>query len=247
LKIVNYYDLHAHVLPGIDDGPKYMSKSLDIARVAYANGTQVMIASPHKLDVNINSSINYIRTLLTEFQKQLKVNNIDLEILLGMENHIDPNLPQDFKDGKALTINDTKYILVELPPDSYPKFVNEVLLKLKLEGLVPIIVHPERHPVIQKTPSMLSELISIGALSQITAGSLVGKFGEYATKTSEFLIRHNLAHLIASDTHSAVGYRNPSLKEGIEAAKSLIGTERALQMVKKTPEAIVHNESILKT
>ena len=90
------------MLPGIDDGPKHMPKSLDIARVAYANGTRVMIATPHKLDVNINSSIDHIRTLMAEFQHQLKLNNIGLEILLGMENHIDPSLPQDFKDGKAL-------------------------------------------------------------------------------------------------------------------------------------------------
>ena len=234
------------MLPGIDDGPKHMPKSVDIARVAYANGTRVMIATPHKLDVNIKSSINHIRKLVAEFQHQLKLNNIGLEILLGMENHIDPSLPQDFKDGKALTINNTRYILVELPPNSYPKYVNEVLLKLKLEGLVPIIVHPERHPVIQKTPSILGELISIGALSQITAGSLVGRFGEYATKTSEFLIRHRLTHIIASDTHSAIGYRNPSLKEAIKAAQILVGAERTSQMVINTPETIVNNEVIFK-
>ena len=246
MKFVKYYDLHAHVLPGIDDGPKFMPDSVDIARVAYKNGTRVMLATPHKLDVNINSSIKNIRTLMAEFKRQLKLTNIDLEILLGMENHIDLRLPQDFKDGKALTINGTRYILVELPPNSYPKYMNEVFFKLKSEGLIPIIVHPERHPIIQKTPSILSELIAIGALSQITAGSLVGKFGKYATKTSEFLIRHRLAHVIASDTHSSIGYRNPSLKDGIEAAKSLVGAERALQMVQKTPEAIVTSETIFK-
>jgi len=234
------------VLPGIDDGPKYMPDSLNLARVAYENGTRIMVATPHKLDVNINSSINYISTLITEFQRQLTLNNIDLEILLGMENHIDSSLPQDFKDGKALTINGTRYILVELPPNSYPKYINEVLLKLKSEGLIPIIVHPERHPIIQKTPYILGELISIGALSQITAGSLVGKFGKLAKQTADFLIVHNLAQIIASDTHSAIGYRNPSLKYGIQEAKSLVGTERALQMIQETPEAIVNSESILK-
>jgi len=234
------------VLPGIDDGPKYMPDSLNLARVAYENGTRIMVATPHKLDVNINSSINYISTLITEFQRQLTLNNIDLEILLGMENHIDSSLPQDFKDGKALTINGTRYILVELPPNSYPKYINEVLLKLKSEGLIPIIVHPERHPIIQKTPYILGELISIGALSQITAGSLVGKFGKLAKQTADFLIVHNLAQIIASDTHSAIGYRNPSLKYGIQEAKSLVGTERALQTIQETPEAIVNSESILK-
>ena len=234
------------MLPGIDDGPKYMPDSLNLARVAYENGTRIMVATPHKLDVNINSSINYISTLITEFQRQLTLNNIDLEILLGMENHIDSSLPQDFKDGKALTINGTRYILVELPPNSYPKYINEVLLKLKSEGLIPIIVHPERHPIIQKTPYILGELISIGALSQITAGSLVGKFGKLAKQTADFLIVHNLAQIIASDTHSAIGYRNPSLKYGIQEAKSLVGTERALQMIQETPEAIVNSESILK-
>ena len=223
-----------------------MPDSLNLARVAYENGTRVMVATPHKLDVNINSSINYISTLITEFQRQLTLNNIDLEILLGMENHIDSSLPQDFKDGKALTINGTRYILVELPPNSYPKYINEVLLKLKSEGLIPIIVHPERHPIIQKTPYILGELISIGALSQITAGSLVGKFGKLAKQTADFLIVHNLAQIIASDTHSAIGYRNPSLKYGIQEAKSLVGTERALQMIQETPEAIVNSESILK-
>lgn len=242
--MTGYYDLHAHILPGVDDGPEDMADSVEMARMAAANGTDVLVATPHKKDVNENHSVDYVRSLVQEFARQLKSNNIPLQLLLGMENHLDPDLPKDTKEGKALSINGSRYILVELPFTSYPHYAQETLFQLQLQGLTPVIVHPERNSEIQKRPSLLQALVEKGALSQVTAGSLLGLFGAEARRSSEMLLRRNLVHIIASDTHHHKGTRNPGLAQGVEAAARIVGSEKARAMVEDTPRAVVNNQPV---
>jgi len=240
--VAGYYDLHAHILPGVDDGPKDMADSIEMARMAAKNGTAVLLATPHNKDVNQDHSVEYVRDLIKEFARQLESNNIPLQLLLGMENHIGPDLPEQVKAGKALTINASRYILVELPFTSYPRFTNDTMYRLQLQGLTPIIVHPERNAMIQKNPSIFESIVEKGMLGQVTAGSLLGVFGPEARKSSETLLKRNLLHLIASDTHHHLGPRNPALTMGVEAAAKIVGPEKARALVEDTPRAIVNNQ-----
>jgi len=242
--VPGYYDLHAHILPGVDDGPKDMVDSIEMARVAAKDGTAVLLATPHNKDVNQDHSVAYVRDLIKEFARQLQSNNVQLQLLLGMENHIEPDLPEQVKEGRALTVNSSRYILVELPFTSYPRFASDVIFKLQLQGLTPIIVHPERNTVIQRYPSTLESLVEKGILAQVTAGSLLGVFGPEPKKSSEVLLKRNLLHFIASDTHHHLGPRNPTLTMGMEAAAKVVGHERARAMVIDTPRAVVNNQPV---
>ena len=233
------YDLHSHILPGVDDGARSVEETVAMARVAADNGTTVILATPHSKDVNENWSADYVRKLVRDVNAELQSNGIELTLLPGMETHLELYLPEWVTDGRALPINDTRYILVELPFFGHPNYAEEVLFQLQLQGLTPVLAHPERIEVIQNNPDMLAGFVRRGMLSQITAGSLLGYFGEDVRRFTVGIMERGLVHVIASDAHFADGPRSPKLLPGVEAAAKIVGEERALAMVVDVPKAIL--------
>ena len=233
------YDLHAHILPGVDDGAKTFEDAVEMARVAADQGTEVILATPHLKDISENHSVPYVRDLLAQLNLDLEKAGIDLKLLLGMENHLDLDLPGDLSAGRALTINGTRYALVELPFFGYPNYAEDVLFQIQVRGVTPVLAHPERIEAIQENPDLLAGFVERGMLSQITAGSVVGHFGGKVRRITRRLLRRGLVHIIASDTHFPRGPRSPILSPGMEAAASIVGYERARAMVVGTPKAIL--------
>ena len=239
------YDLHAHILPGIDDGARAPDETVDMARVAADDGTQVILATPHRKDVTEGSSVAEIRELTKAMNARIEAEKIDLTLLLGMENHLDLELPREYSDGRALPINGSRYILVEMPFFGRPNYVESVLFDLQISGLVPVLAHPDRIEAFQKEPEFLVDLIERGILTQITAGSLVGHFGGRVKRFTETLLRRGLGHVLASDTHLSRGPRSPRLRYCVEAAERLVGPERARAMVVDTPKAILEDAEVI--
>ena len=238
------YDLHAHILPGVDDGPKTSEDAAEMAGAAAEHGTKVLVATPHRKDVTENHSVPYIYELLAALKSQLEVRDVDLELLLGMENHLDLDLPEAFSEGLALTINGSRYALVELPFFGHPNYVEEVLFQLQLQGLTPVLAHPERIEMIQRDLHLLEGFVERGMLTQITAGSIVGHFGRSVRRFTHSLLSRGLVHVVASDTHYAQGPRSPLLTAGVEAAARIVGEEQAQAMVVDTPRAILSDLTV---
>ncbi len=109
------YDLHAHILPGIDDGAQTEDDTLNMARVAADSGTKVVLATPHRKDVTQRSSVDYVRGLLDRMNGKIAELGIDLSLKQGMENHLDLDLPDAVSSGRAIGINGSRYMLVEMP------------------------------------------------------------------------------------------------------------------------------------
>ena len=239
-----YYDLHAHISPEVDDGPKAYSDAVEMARVAAEGGTSVMLTTPHRRDVTESHSVSHIRDLLARMNGDLQAEGIGLTLLTGMENHLDLELPEDLEAGIALPINGSRYALVELPFFGYPNYAEEVLFKLQLQGVTPVLAHPERIEAIQQDTGRLAAFVERGMLSQVTAGSIVGCFGGKVKSLTRSLFRRNLVHVIASDTHFPSGPRSPELTPGFEAAAEIVGRESATRMVVDTPKAIIDNEAV---
>ena len=237
-------DLHNHLLPGTDDGPIGMEESIEMAQMAYEDGTRVIVATPHGRDVVEKSSLPAVRALVDRLNQEIAARSIPLKILLGMENHLEMNTPDLVDQGLAIPIEGTRYILIELPFQSYPLYVDEVLFKLQLKGLRPIIVHPERNSRIQDNPHILAGLVQRGVLGQVTASSMTGAFGGDAQRSSRELLQRGLVHIIASDGHTAGGKRDPILSVGVAAASKIVGKEAALRMVEDTPQSILQDEII---
>lgn len=235
------YDLHSHILPALDDGPKNIEDSIKMARVADGDGTKVMLCTPHRLDVTQNSSVEHARKLMVDLNTQIKKSGLDLELRLGMENHLDIDLPKEVAEGRGIMMNNSRYALVELPFYGYPNYVEDILYQLQIQGVTPVLAHPERLEIFQETPDLLLKFVERGMLSQITAGSIMGYFGSKAKKITRKLLESGLVHIIASDTHYPEGHRSPLLREGVNAAARIVGDERALTMVVETPKAILED------
>ena len=233
------YDLHSHILPGVDDGARTLEDALEMARSAVEHGTKVMVATPHRKDVIESFSVQQIQEHLAVLKGELDQNGVDLEILLGMETHLELELPEAFAEGLALPINGSRYALVELTFFGHPNYMEEVLFQLQLRGLTPVLAHPERIEVIQRNVDLLVGFVERGMLSQITAGSIVGHFGGRVKRFTHSLLRRGLVHVIASDTHFAQGPRSPVLSDGVNEAVRIVGEERAQAMVVHTPRDIL--------
>jgi protein-tyrosine phosphatase len=239
-----YYDLHAHILPAVDDGAKSFDDTIEMARVAASDGTEVILATPHRKDVTQEHSVEHVETLVAEINKYLTGQGIGVSIVLGMENHLDIDLPDEFTAGRALRMNGTRYALVELPFFGHPNFVSEVLFQIQLQGITPVLAHPERIEYIQNNPLQLAEFAERGMLSQITGGSITGHFGANVRKFTHTLLRRGLVHIIASDCHFPQGPRSPLLTPSFEAAAQVVGRERAMRMVVDTPRAVLEDRPV---
>ena len=152
------YDLHSHILPGIDDGAKSPEDTVEMARVASEHGTKVILATPHRRDVTERWSIPYLRELVDDMNDRIQKEGIDLALLLGMENHIDVDLPGEISEGRALPINGSRYILVEPPFFGRPNYLEDVLFQIQIQGLTPVLAHPGAHRSVPGRPRTAGQL-----------------------------------------------------------------------------------------
>ena len=239
------YDLHAHILPGVDDGAKIPQDTLEMSRIAAAAGTKIILATPHRKDVTEEWSVGHVRTLTCEMNLQNARNGVDISLVLGMENHLDERLPDDIDAGRALPMNGSRYILIEMPFFGRPDWIERTLAKVQGRGLIPVLAHPERIEAFQHDPSLLASFVEQGMLSQVTAGSIVGAWGDEVAHFTRQLLEMRLAHVMASDTHFASGPRSPRLDVGIEAAAAIVGMSDATAMVVDTPLAILEDKPLV--
>ena len=238
------YDVHSHILPGLDDGARTVDEFVAMARAAAAGGTTVMLATPHRRDVTEDFSIPYLRELFANMVEELDARGIGLTLTLGMENHLDPDLPEALARGAALPMNATRYALVELPFFGHPDWVEPALSDIQASEITPVLAHPERIELVQRDPDVLRAFVERGMLTQVTAGSLTGQWGDEVKRFTHALLRRGLVHMLASDTHAAAGPRSPALLPGLEAAAEIVGADKARAMVLDTPRAVIEGREI---
>lgn len=243
-------DLHCHILPDIDDGPRDWAEALEMAQVARDDGIRTVVATPHlfrhrQVDLQEINAKEIIMQRLEEFRRKLEEAEIPLEILAGCDFPLSPEALALLDQEQVLSVNNTgSYLLLELPGLALPPATEEICYTLCSRGLTPIITHPERHLVIQENPEKLGRLLDLGCLAQLTAGSLTGFFGRRVASLSRTLIKRGYIHLIASDAHRPRG-RAPKLSEAAALLAKILGRAAAEAMVTTTPARIIRGEAIL--
>jgi protein-tyrosine phosphatase len=216
-----------------------------MARLALEDGIHTIVATPHTLDGNYLNAPHSIAQHVLSLQQALKANGEFLRLCMGADVHLCPGLADKIKKGEAATINNTgRYFLLELPAQTIPSGIKEEIFSLTLLGITPVITHPERHPAILRDINLLYDVIAMGALSQITAMSLTGEFGEGVRRCSQELLSHRLVHVIATDAHDAEN-RPPLLSRAVKEAASITGSESfALSLVEEIPARILAGEPV---
>ena len=210
-------DLHSHILPGLDDGPRTMAGSLDLARAAVDTGTTTILATPH---INDYARIDppLIAATLEELRAALAEADIPLEVLPGGEIAIWRLVDLDDETLRGLALGGGPYLLVESPFSPAVGDFEPMVLDLHARGFRVLLAHPERCPAFQREPARLEHLVEAGVLLQITAGSMAGAFGSTVRRFTTAMLREGVAHVVASDAHDHV-QRPPGLKIGFPAVE----------------------------
>ena len=237
-------DIHSHILPAVDDGANTITEALKIAKEAEEQGVNHVIATPHYVDPNDALTADVINKKVVSLQEELDDSDIDINILPGAEVYINPKLGQEVEKGRVCSLNNSRYILLELPFKKLPSFVNNVIYDLKVLGYTPVISHPERYTYISSDPNILYNLVKEGVYAQMNAGSLMGRYGSRVKETAKTLLKNRLIHLIGSDVHSSEG-RTVCLKQGMTEIKKEIGQER-VNYFKENARAVIDDEKLTK-
>jgi protein-tyrosine phosphatase len=231
-------DLHSHILPGLDDGSPNLAESLEMARLAVADGTTHMACTPHIVRGMYENGTDNIVRAVHALEQALRRAEVPLILYVGADVHIAPDLPDQLALGKVPTLNRSRYFLFEPPHHVLPPRLEELAVRLINAGFVPILTHPERLTWIKANYDVIERLNTLGCLIQLTADSIVGAFGRTALYYSEKLIDEGRVDIIASDTHSATR-RRPGLSQAVVAAAKRCGEDEVYNMVVKRPGDIL--------
>ena len=195
-------DIHNHLLYGIDDGSKSIEESIDVLKDMEKCGYTDIILTPHYIDGSrySNDRDNNIERLNT-LKQELKDNNIKINLHLGNEIYIDEDISTLLKENKLSTLNDSNYLLIELPMSGDFVGYQEIFRDLIREGYKVILAHPERYLSFQDDYDLIYELLDMGVLFQCNIDSLNGKYGPYAKEMLESLLKDGHVSFLATDIH----------------------------------------------
>ncbi|ASN04223.1 tyrosine-protein phosphatase [Virgibacillus necropolis] len=217
-------DIHCHILPGIDDGAVTEADSLAMAREAVQQGIHTIIATPHHKNGKYENTKGSIVKSVEVLSELLVNEDVPLTLLAGQEIRINGDMIDDIEKSELLSLNHTKYMFVEFPSSSVPRYAKQMLFDLQVSGYTPVIVHPERNSELVQNPAKLYDFVRKGALTQVTAASLIGKFGKSIQKFSKQLVDANLTHFIASDAHNTTT-RGFCMKDAYQELRSEFGAD----------------------
>ena len=238
-------DIHCHILHQYDDGSSSLSESLEMARMAAGTGVTDIAVTPHF--TGRTASLQDLPTLADRFREltqAIRREQIPITLHRGAEILCTEETVQLAEEKRLPTIGSTRYFLTEFYFDEDLDFMDEMLFRLSKAGYTPIVAHPERYDAIQYDPRILEHWFHRGYVIQLNKGSILGAFGRRAERTAHGILRAGLAHVIASDAHSA-SHRTPHM-EGINRwLDHHLDAEYARILMEENPRRIIKGEPLV--
>ena len=228
-------DIHSHILPGLDDGSQSLEDSVAMLRQAAASGTTDIVASPHanqkyKFDpLVVESRIGELQAAVGDSP----------QIHYGCDFHLTmENIDDALRSPGKYSIDHRGYLLVEFSDFLIPKSTDEIFARMMQVGMRPVVTHPERNQLLQTRMAELESWVAQGAHVQVTAQSLLGRFGKTARKCAHELMERGLVHFLASDAHDTK-WRTTQLDEAFRYVEGRFGPEAALRLLEENPRAVL--------
>ena len=232
-------DIHSHILWGLDDGAETIEESIAMLKLAAESGTTDIVATPHA-----NSQYRYESDIVESRIAELSSRYVGkLHIHRGCDFHLSfDNVQRVVENPAQFAVNDGPYLLVEFP-DGPLAGMKRVLSMLLDRGLIPIMTHPERHVYLRRIPREFEEWVEMGCLAQVTAQSLLGRFGNRSQESAWEMVSRDLAHFVASDGHD-VEDRPPRLDLAFQALSTKAGEPKARRLCIDNPAAVLSGKTI---
>lgn len=200
-QINGYTDIHTHILPGVDDGSRNLEQTLHMLHLAHQENITTIIATPHYFAGEENASVDQLYTLRDKVQKEATKLNSDMKILLGNELYYSEGIVDALKSKKALTLAESRYVLVEFSVRVLYEIIYRGLGELIRAGYIPILAHVERYHCLDRRDDLIRELIKSGSYIQLNSNSLSGGLFDARAAFNRKLVNMGYIHFIASDCH----------------------------------------------
>ncbi len=240
--MADFVDIHCHILPALDDGPRSLMGSLEMMRMARADGIGVIAATPHINRVYGNTR-DGIEKAISGLAGEARKTGIT--ICPGADVRVSADLLKRLANGHLPLINNGKYLLLELPHNAAFSVLHleGFLASLKERGIVPIITHPERNAVFMRQTGLMKKWIMAGAVFQVTACSITGSFGREVQKAAAVMLKRGFIHLAASDAHNT-STRPPVLSKAYSFVKRMMGEADAERLFITNPRGVTEGLEI---
>ena len=236
-------DLHAHILPGLDDGPAEMSESIQMCRMAYKDGVRSIVATPHMNDGMYNITASQMREKASQITDALAQDGVTMNILPGGDISLTPETLGKLQSGEISTVAENGvYVMLELPNDVVPVKLHETIFEIQSAGYIPIISHIERYSSVQTNISNMEKMVEWGVVTQLTAASIIGEFGKAAKECSMELIKCRLGHVVASDMHGVKKRPPGQMLRARRLIETILSGSEVEMMFDVWPEAIIKGE-----
>ncbi len=229
-----FTDVHAHILPGVDDGAENLEESRQMLQMAYDQGIRGIIATPH---YHRGQDVIRLKELTRELQEEAEKIDSGYRIYLGQELMDSEDLLEDLKEGRALTLGGSRYILIEFYPAVSFSHMHQRLRQLQTAGYLPVIAHLERYQCIRKG-ERVRELIQAGNFTQMNYSSLQGNPLQKNTRWCRRQVLDGNVHLLGTDMHH-IKYRKPDIKKAVSWLSRNCTRSRLYWMVRKNPDYII--------
>lgn len=236
-------DLHTHILPNIDDGARNIEETLCLMQEAESVGFQAVIATSHYIEGYYETDVLEREVWINAIYKKLQEENIKLKLYLGSEIYLSENMIQLLEKGKASTINDTSYVLFEMPLNIEPLNLYNVVYEMIQYKLTPILAHPERYLFVQQDPELIYDLIEKGVLMQSNYASIIGYYGPKAQIIVKNLLQNNMVHFLGSDVHRK-NTIYPKIPQILGILTEMIGKEKLEKLTTINPKLVLQNKRI---
>lgn len=236
------FDIHCHILPGVDDGARNELSMERMLRIADSEGIDVIVATPHFAYGREIEKLEDIKSKYESVRQLWKERGPQKELYLGNELFYSDGLVDSLEAGVALTMNGTRYILVEFPVAAEYSYVESAIRKLQYAGYIPIIAHVERYAKLQDAKRIQS-LVDMGAYMQVNVSVILGKHGFMAKYFVMKLLKLGLVHFVGTDAHSS-RERKPEMKQCVQYLEKKLGVSKAHQILKKNPKKMLRGERL---
>ena len=236
-------DVHSHILPNIDDGSRSIEETFNLIKEAKEAGFEGIVCTSHYMENYYETNRPEREVWINAIHENLENKNIDMNLYLGNEIYMSDNIIELLEDGKATTMNDTSYVLFELPMNAEPMNLYDMVYEMQQYKIVPILAHPERDSFVQTDPELIYDLIDKGVLMQANYGSIIGQYGKKAQMIVQKFLENNMIHMLGTDVHRQ-NTIYPKIPEIILELKSLIGEEKVKELTTINPELVINNKRI---
>jgi protein-tyrosine phosphatase len=230
-------DIHCHVLPGLDDGPRDLEQALALLRAIADDGVERVVLTPHVYMGHFDNASGHIQEVFERFKSRVPAELTTLLTHCAAEVRLDEHVPGLLRSGGLAFLSgpsDTRTVLLELPDTQIPVGTEKLIDHLMTWGVTPVIAHPERNKVIRENSAKASSLIDMGCRMQVTAGALLGDFGAAVAKSAHHLVDAALVHAVASDAHNLNG-RRPRMGAARAYIAQRWGPQAASQLTQTGP------------